>query len=890
MAEDLEQPKARIHGWKGLLADESRKTRLLVFLLMLLCSSSMTFTQLGFIGVGTAGNYSTYILALLAPIALTALLLGKGWATLEGLLCGAVLYAHAHIQPLDLYELYFVGPFNSFALYTVAGFLLGLGFAIALHNKPTGARRALYIALVCACTALFASLAFLANAVFDLSQSAVLSGEYAELPREVELASRDLNDWSLQMVFDGILMFVLCTLVDRLLQRYQERRHHESVLTILRTQLLSAAFIVFVVVQAIAFVYITQRAEQRAQNTMEGEIDFICTQLDAKNDLVRALSESGDLTILSEDAFEAMVEDVSGDRLIKGYDLNEGTLVVLEAGVITYTNNPAFPANSKVEDLFGKDSKVARELGKTDEMRRIVYNTNSPEEINAGVFTQRLEHGYLCSKSTSNYIVMMLMPSSLVFRERSATMAWSAGLVFIVLAAIYVLAARVLRRVMLDPIVRTNESLAKIAHGDLQECVAESDSVEFAMLSSGINTTVGALRDSISEAERRNERDLATAKTIQESALPRTFPPFPEIEAFDLFATMSAAKEVGGDFYDFFLIDDHTVCFLIADVSGKGIPGALFMMAAKTEIENYLATGMSPAEAIASANKRLCASNDAGMFVTVWAATLDYTTGEITYVNAGHNFPLLRHGVGGEWEWIKKKCGLFLGTFDTAKYRQETFTLQPGDELLLYTDGVNEAFNVDDEEYGNDRLEAFLAAHNDLRARDLVRMLRADVASWAEGAEQSDDVTILALEYGSTPEVTGSITVPATLDRLNEAMALIDGELERRLCPVSVQHKIEMALEELYVNVCRYAYANRGEPGTVQVSYAYSTNPSSMTVELRDQGVPFDPLTLGDPTKPSNVQEMKVGGLGILMVKRSMDDFVYAYEGGSNVVVFKKGW
>jgi sigma-B regulation protein RsbU (phosphoserine phosphatase) len=384
--------------------------------------------------------------------------------------------------------------------------------------------------------------------------------------------------------------------------------------------------------------------------------------------------------------------------------------------------------------------------------------------------------------------------------------------------------------------------------------------------------------------------ELRTASGIQESMMPSTFPAFPDRTDFDLHASMTPAKEVGGDFYDFFLIDDHTLGFLIADVSGKGIPGALFMMAAKTEIENCLSTGVEPAEALARANKALCANNDAGMFVTVWAATLDYATGELTYVNAGHNFPLLRHGSGGEWEWLKKKCGLFLGTFDIAKYRQETLTLEPGDELLLYTDGVNEAFNVDEEEYGNDRLEAFLAAHNDLHAREMVRSLRADVASWAEGAEQSDDVTILALEYGVAPEVTGSITLPATLDQLGVVERMINEELEKRLCPVGVMRKIEVALEELFVNVCRYAYADQREPGEVQVSYAYSTNPSAITIELRDQGTPFDPVKREDPTKPSSIQETKIGGLGIYMVKKTMDDLIYMYDHGSNVVVFKKGW
>ena len=197
---------------------------------------------------------------------------------------------------------------------------------------------------------------------------------------------------------------------------------------------------------------------------------------------------------------------------------------------------------------------------------------------------------------------------------------------------------------------------------------------------------------------------------------------------------------------------------------------------------------------------------------------------------------------------------------------------------------------MDEEEYGNDRLEAFLAAHNDLHARNMVRSLRADVAAWAEDAEQSDDVTILALEYGAAPEVTNSITVPATLDHLEEAESLIRAELEQRLCPVSVISKVEVALEELFVNVCRYAYADQKEPGQVQVSYTYGANPSAITIELRDQGIPFDPIKKEDPTKPSNAQEAKIGGLGIFMVKKSMDDFFYMRDRDSNVVVFKKGW
>lgn len=179
------------------------------------------------------------------------------------------------------------------------------------------------------------------------------------------------------------------------------------------------------------------------------------------------------------------------------------------------------------------------------------------------------------------------------------------------------------------------------------------------------------------------ESDLATARAIQEGALPRIFPAFPDEYGVDLYASMDPAREVGGDFYDFFTVDDRTVAFLVADVSGKGIPAALFMMSAKTEIQGRLSAGIEPAEAIAAANEYLCANNDADMFVTVWAATLYWQTGLLTYVNAAHNYPLLRHGHGGTWEWLKQKCGIVLGAFEGAVYQQKTLTLEPGDELVL---------------------------------------------------------------------------------------------------------------------------------------------------------------------------------------------------------------
>jgi hypothetical protein len=310
------------------------------------------------------------------------------------------------------------------------------------------------------------------------------------------------------------------------------------------------------------------------------------------------------------------------------------------------------------------------------------------------------------------------------------------------------------------------------------------------------------------------------------------------------------------------------------------VPGALFMMAAKTEIKNYMSTGMGLKQAIASANVQLCANNDAGMFVTVWAATLDYESGELTYVNAGHNPPLLRHK--GEWVWLKEKGGLFLGTFDTAKYKQAKLELEGGDELLLYTDGVNEAFSPDEEEYGNDRLESLLAQHVDLPPKLLVDVVRADVRSWAKGAEQSDDITMLCLEYGRQPEASGTFRVPADSSGREELVYKLHFEFSHLRCPAHVQAKIDVVTKALFSTLCAHGRAGASGQGEIEFNYQYDNEPRSLTMCLTAGGDAFDPLAY----------EQDEGQLDQTLSNALayMDDAAYVRDGDDNVVAFRKLW
>ena len=246
--------------------------------------------------------------------------------------------------------------------------------------------------------------------------------------------------------------------------------------------------------------------------------------------------------------------------------------------------------------------------------------------------------------------------------------------------------------------------------------------------------------------------ELSVATHIQTSMLPRIFPAFPTQKEFDIYAIMNPAKEVGGDFYDFFLVDDDHLAVVIADVSGKGIPAALFMVTAKTLIKDHAQHGTSPELVFTEVNHLLCETNDEGMFVTAWMGVLELSTGHLTYVNAGHNPPLLRRA--GGYDYLRSRPGFVLAGMDETRYRSYSLDLAPGDALFLYTDGVTEATNAEKQLYGEDRLADVLNANRDCAPEALLSAVKADVEAFVGQAPQFDDITVLSLcYYGQTPSL-----------------------------------------------------------------------------------------------------------------------------------------
>ena len=260
-----------------------------------------------------------------------------------------------------------------------------------------------------------------------------------------------------------------------------------------------------------------------------------------------------------------------------------------------------------------------------------------------------------------------------------------------------------------------------------------------------LNEHMGTIQRMTAEQERINT-EMNLARDIQVSALPNEFPAFPDRDEFDLFASMTPAKEVGGDFYDFFLIDDDHLALVIADVSGKGIPAALFMMTAKAMIKNHLLAGCNPAQALERVNAQISKKNTTMTFVTVWLAVVEISTGKGLACNAGHENPALRRA-GGEYELLVYPHNMLVGGLKKAHYQNREFELHPGDCLFVYTDGVLEASNPGKEMFGEKRLAEVLNRNADAEPEEIVRYVHDEVNRFADSADQFDDITMLCIRY-----------------------------------------------------------------------------------------------------------------------------------------------
>jgi sigma-B regulation protein RsbU (phosphoserine phosphatase) len=463
----------------------------------------------------------------------------------------------------------------------------------------------------------------------------------------------------------------------------------------------------------------------------------------------------------------------------------------------------------------------------------------------------------------------------------------------ILLSGIVIVFGIVTHRKVLQRISAVAGAADQVAAGNLEVRSNVQGHDELGTLGVTFDHMISRLTESLSlveAAKARLEEELTVGRRIQFSLLPHKFPAFPGRNEFDLFAVLDPAKETAGDLYDFFMVDEHRLCFAIGDVSGKGVPAALFMAMAKTMLKSRAASDPSPASIVTHVNDVLSADNDNCMFVTLYLGILNLRDGTLFTTNAGHNPPLLKRE-GGQFEWVKGQDGPIAGPIPGITFKERKTQLAPGDELFFYTDGVTEADNGRLELFGNDQLKTVLDDSPGTSVVDRIRDVMQAVRIFVGDAPQADDITMLALRYhGPTPCDTAAPEFRQTLPNQLMAIPTLQTAFERyvkqweRAMPLIPT--LNMALDELLSNVIQYAFPN--DPAEHHIEVEGDVRDGWVVLTIKDDGIPFNPLTVEPPDLSQPLHEREIGGLGIHLVKSMFDEMCYHRTVSHNVLTIKK--
>ena len=468
-----------------------------------------------------------------------------------------------------------------------------------------------------------------------------------------------------------------------------------------------------------------------------------------------------------------------------------------------------------------------------------------------------------------------LIGTDISVEVRNGTVAkqfWTMFLPFAALTVLaYLLLFLLLRRRMIKPLRVVAQHISQFdpSKEDVPLDLHSQDEIQhiadaFTEMSADLRTYIDRIATVTAEQE-FNRAQLDAAQRIQYGMVPASYRS--ERDGIDISGMMKPAKEVGGDFYDCFTLRTGQVCVLIADVSGKGMAGALFMALAKNLVRDRIRQYEDPAVALNSVNEELCAQNPEGMFVTIFALLLDPATGRMQYANAGHNPPLLLRD--GTATYLKPDPGIALGLFDDADIRTETLQLNCGEGIMLYTDGVTEAVNAERAFYGTQRLAALLSDGTVTDSVTATELLRASLADFMRGCEQFDDITAVALfNRGADARTALELSLSGFLPLKQAILTRCAGRARAK--------KIVLACEEAFVNIVKYS-------GATEADYLCRTDGSTLTVELRDNGARFDPFAA--PIKEDDdFLSMDEGGLGIRFIRTIAPNAAWAYRDGRNVL------
>ncbi len=382
----------------------------------------------------------------------------------------------------------------------------------------------------------------------------------------------------------------------------------------------------------------------------------------------------------------------------------------------------------------------------------------------------------------------------------------------------------------------------------------------------------------------RMEDELNIGREIQMSMIPLVFPAFPDHDEFSIFAMLKPAREVAGDFYDFYFVDEDRMCFCIGDVSGKGVAAALFMAMTKTLIKSRAADDRSPASILTHLNNELNANNKKSMFVTLFVGIMNIRTGEFVYTNAGHNPSYLKRR-DGDLLRLDRLHGPMVGAMEGMIYQEDEDIMAPGDLLLLYTDGVTEAMDVGERMFSEDRLKNLLLSAGSGDAEAVVGRTVAAVEAFKGEMEQADDITVLGLAFHGSPQDARvgerRIVIKNDLLEIATVQEKIDAFAEEFDIPVLVARKLKVIFDELLNNVISYAYRDDAEH---DIETRVELTGKRLTVTITDDGVPFNPLSAATPDTNLPLEEREIGGLGIHLVRSLVDDVSYQRRIDKNVM------
>lgn len=394
--------------------------------------------------------------------------------------------------------------------------------------------------------------------------------------------------------------------------------------------------------------------------------------------------------------------------------------------------------------------------------------------------------------------------------------------------------------------------------------------------------------ETIKTQHKRMERELSVGHEIQMSMLPLIFPAFPNRTEFTIYAKLIPAREVGGDFYDFYLLDDEHICFCVADVSEKGVPAALFMAVAKTLIKSRSFDDSSPASIITHVNDEMASDNPSCMFVTLFIGILNIKTGEMTFTNAGHNPPFVVRS-GGQVERLGQRHGPVVGAVEGVVYEESELDLAPGDYLFMYTDGITEAMDPEKNLYSEDRLVCYLEALGEDGIEDVVGGIITEVEKFGETTEQADDQTVLAVQYNGLENIPREhllkFTMVNEIPEIAVAINRFNDFAEENQLPEQVQQQMNMVLDELLSNTISYAFQNDEKH---EIELRIEKAEGRLLITINDDGIPFNPLKAEAPDTGLSMDDREPGGLGILLVRNMVDDIEYKRRIDGNQITLVK--